>query len=99
MRSWVFITCSAVSGEETTMVETSPRRRCIKGPCFLAKFVKVWWVSDELISWCMFPMRGSCHGPGGSFEVERLGVVVLIKILSTMKMKSRKAKRRDGDEN
>jgi hypothetical protein len=63
MESWVFITSLASSGDETTMVETSPSRMCISGPCFLAKSLNARW-GREPIKWCMLPMIGSFDGPG-----------------------------------
>jgi hypothetical protein len=48
---------------ETTMVETSPSRMCISGPCFLAKSLNARW-GREPIKWCMLPMIGSFDGPG-----------------------------------
>ena len=67
----VFITSWASSGFETTMVETSPSRRCIKGPCLLAMSLNARW-GKEPTNWCMFPIIGSFHGPGGRFKVEWL---------------------------
>lgn len=40
----------------------------------------------------MFPMRGSFHGPGGSFAGEILDLD-LFPILKTMNMERRKAKK------
>jgi hypothetical protein len=70
---------------ETTMVETSPSRMCISGPCFLAKSLNARW-GREPIKWCMLPMIGSLDGPGGRFEVERL-------VFRTMNMKMMKSKK------
>lgn len=45
----------------------------------------------------MFPIRGSCHGPGGSFVVEVLLALDFFKKFISMKRNRRKGKRRDNE--
>lgn len=89
--SWVFSTSLAVSGDENTMVETSPIFKCIKGPYFLDKSLRV-LCGKGPPSWCMFPMMGSFHGPGGNFGPETCALG-LLRILRNVKMKIRKENR------
>ncbi|CAK9166889.1 unnamed protein product [Ilex paraguariensis] len=95
--SWVFITSFAVSGEETTMVETSPSCRCIRGPCFLAKSLRP-RKGREPANWCKFPMKGSFHGPGGRFETELLDFDPFL-LFRRMNTKKKKVKSAEKDEN
>ncbi|KAK7407754.1 hypothetical protein VNO78_09807 [Psophocarpus tetragonolobus] len=66
VRSWTFIISLAYCGEETMIVKTSPSCKCIKGPYILAKS-RNFLCGVEVKRWCMFPIIGSFHGPGGIF--------------------------------
>lgn len=101
LMSWVFITSLATSGDETTMEETSPSLKCIRGPCFLAKSLSPRWDREpDKTRWCMFPMIGSFHGPGGNFDgVDEFLVLVLFDMFSTMNTKSKKVKRIGNEGN
>ena len=85
-QSWVFNTSLAYSGDETTMVETSPSFRCIKGPYFADKSLSRQWGREPTML-SMFPMIGSFHGPGGKFGVEAdFFFIILCAINIKMKM-------------
>jgi len=45
-----------------------------------------------LIIWCMFPMRGSFHGPGGNLVVELLKLHLLTILNSTKRMRKENMK-------
>lgn len=84
MMSCVFSTSLAISGEDTTMVESAPSFMCMRGPYWCESFVRPWWGIAP--SWCKFPIRGSFGGPGGNLEFEGL-VFVLQNKLNTVNMK------------
>jgi hypothetical protein len=63
--SCVFITSRAASLDEITSVGTSPMRSSITGPWRRARS-RIARCGSWPARWCMLPMNGSCHGPGGS---------------------------------
>ncbi|GER42534.1 nitrile specifier protein 3, partial [Striga asiatica] len=54
-----------VFDEEATMVSTSPSRRCISSPYFLARRVKVRWGGSGPARRCKHPINGKFCGPLG----------------------------------
>uniref|UniRef100_R7W4C9 Uncharacterized protein n=1 Tax=Aegilops tauschii TaxID=37682 RepID=R7W4C9_AEGTA len=64
--SWVFITSRAASRDETTSVGTSPSQSSMTGhPCRRARS-RMARCGSAPTMWCMLPITGSVHGPGGS---------------------------------
>lgn len=82
--SWVLRTCLAVSGVEMTMKESSPNLTCMREPYLPARSRRTWCGAPPM-NWCMFPMSGSFHGPGGRFRFELdWWLINLVRSLSEM---------------
>lgn len=95
--SWVFITSLAHSAEVTTMKETSPSCRCIKGPYILATSLNFRCGVEVTARWGMFPIMGSFHGPGGSrFVVESSFLKWSLSFSATINDRRKKVKTRDN---
>ncbi|GMN62068.1 hypothetical protein TIFTF001_031146 [Ficus carica] len=58
----------------------------MRGPYFLAKFLREWRGSDPE-SWCRFPMNGSFHGPEGNFGFDFLANFCIFGMIFVTKNK------------